>query len=316
MRQSLFCAEGQWYKGNLHAHTVLSDGHRSPRELADAYRTNGYHFLAITDHNLFAAHTDLEQPGFLLLPATERDIRLPGVPYHCLHVVGLGTQPQPQPLRRQLPDYPRIQPDKDWQSLLQEVIDDNQLAIIAHPVWSRMSLEQLLGLQGYIGMELYNHECEVECRTGWSDYLADCCLRAGRRPLLFASDDCHCPDGMDDLFGGWIQVKAKALTQQEILSQICQGSFYGSTGPEIYDLALEDDTLCVECSPCEAIHFITYECRGKSLIKSGITSGRYRLTGEELFVRCECVDSRGRRAFTNPVYPAQLLQPQKAGTAT
>lgn len=308
MRRSLFSSDGQWYKGNLHAHTTLSDGNKTPQELAESYRAAGYHFLAITDHNLFAAYPELSGPDFLVLPAVERDIRLRNEPYHCIHAVGLKEQDCPGSLHQQLEEYSITQPEKDWQSLVDEMQATGQLVILGHPVWSRMSLDEMLRLKGYLGIELYNHTSEVKSRTGWSDYLIDCCLRAGQKPLLFASDDCHCDDGAEDRFGGWIQVKAQALTQQEILRQICGGSFYASTGPEIYDLAVEDDTLCLECSPCESIHFITYECRGKSFNQSGITSGEYRMTGEETFIRCECIDSRGHRAFTNPIYPDQLLQ--------
>lgn len=307
MRQSLFSSDGQWYKGNLHAHTTLSDGNKTPQELAESYRAAGYQFLAITDHNLFAAYPELSGPDFLMLPAVERDIRPRGELYHCIHAVGLEEQDCPVSVQTQLEEYSITQPDKEWQSLVDEMRAAGQLVILAHPVWSRMSLEELLGLEGSLGIELYNHTSEVKSRTGWSDYLIDCCLRAGQKPLLFASDDCHCDPGAEDRFGGWIQVKAQALTQQEILRQIRRGNFYASTGPEIYDLSVDGDVLCLECSPCESIHFITYECRGKSLYQSGITSGLYRMTGEETFVRCECIDKQGRRAFTNPVYPTHLF---------
>jgi hypothetical protein len=38
-------------RGNLHAHTVLSDGVLSPAELIADYEALGYDFLAITDHS-------------------------------------------------------------------------------------------------------------------------------------------------------------------------------------------------------------------------------------------------------------------------
>ena len=37
-------------RGNLHAHTLFSDGVKSPAELIAAYEALGYDFLAITDH--------------------------------------------------------------------------------------------------------------------------------------------------------------------------------------------------------------------------------------------------------------------------
>lgn len=40
-----------WYKGNLHTHTLWSDGDDFPENVAFWYRDHGYHFLALTDHN-------------------------------------------------------------------------------------------------------------------------------------------------------------------------------------------------------------------------------------------------------------------------
>lgn len=38
-------------KGCLHVHTTCSDGKLSPQEMADAYESRGYDFLAFTDHD-------------------------------------------------------------------------------------------------------------------------------------------------------------------------------------------------------------------------------------------------------------------------
>ena len=44
-------AETHWFKGNLHTHSLWSDGNAYPEVIADWYKTNGYHFLALSDHN-------------------------------------------------------------------------------------------------------------------------------------------------------------------------------------------------------------------------------------------------------------------------
>src|SRR3954468_24113803 len=44
-------AHGQWFKGNLHTHSLWSDGNDYPEMIADWYRAHGYHFLALSDHN-------------------------------------------------------------------------------------------------------------------------------------------------------------------------------------------------------------------------------------------------------------------------
>ena len=44
-------AESQWWKGNLHTHTLWSDGDDYPEQIAKWYKDHGYHFLTLTDHN-------------------------------------------------------------------------------------------------------------------------------------------------------------------------------------------------------------------------------------------------------------------------
>ncbi len=57
----------RWFKGNLHTHSLWSDGDDFPEMIADWYRQNGYHFLAHSDHNLLSEGTrwmklsDIEQ---------------------------------------------------------------------------------------------------------------------------------------------------------------------------------------------------------------------------------------------------------------
>ncbi|MFN9463851.1 MAG: PHP domain-containing protein, partial [Planctomycetota bacterium] len=44
--------EPRWWKGNLHTHSLWSDGNDFPEVISDWYLQNGYHFLAISDHNV------------------------------------------------------------------------------------------------------------------------------------------------------------------------------------------------------------------------------------------------------------------------
>jgi hypothetical protein len=41
----------RWWKGNLHTHSLWSDGDDYPEMIADWYKSRGYHFLGFTDHN-------------------------------------------------------------------------------------------------------------------------------------------------------------------------------------------------------------------------------------------------------------------------
>ena len=44
----------RYWKGNLHTHSLWSDGDDFPEMIADWYKRNGYNFLAMTDHNILA----------------------------------------------------------------------------------------------------------------------------------------------------------------------------------------------------------------------------------------------------------------------
>lgn len=44
----------RWYKGNTHTHSLWSDGDDYPELIMDWYKTHGYHFIALSDHNILA----------------------------------------------------------------------------------------------------------------------------------------------------------------------------------------------------------------------------------------------------------------------
>jgi len=47
-------AQPTWWKGNLHTHSLWSDGDDYPETIVDWYKQHGYHFLALSDHNILA----------------------------------------------------------------------------------------------------------------------------------------------------------------------------------------------------------------------------------------------------------------------
>lgn len=40
-----------WYKGNLHTHSLWSDGYDYPEMIVDWYKTRGYNFVGLSEHN-------------------------------------------------------------------------------------------------------------------------------------------------------------------------------------------------------------------------------------------------------------------------
>jgi hypothetical protein len=43
-----------WWKGNLHTHTLWSDGNGYPEKVVNWYKRHGYHFLVLSDHNILS----------------------------------------------------------------------------------------------------------------------------------------------------------------------------------------------------------------------------------------------------------------------
>lgn len=44
-------SSGNWYKGSLHTHSLWSDGDAFPEMVMDWHKSNGYNFIAMSDHN-------------------------------------------------------------------------------------------------------------------------------------------------------------------------------------------------------------------------------------------------------------------------
>ena len=63
-----------WYRGELHSHTVHSDGSLSTAELLAGARSRGLDFLAVTDHNTVTALDEIDlaaDDGLVIIPGIE-----------------------------------------------------------------------------------------------------------------------------------------------------------------------------------------------------------------------------------------------------
>ena len=87
-----YLSEGDWYKGNTHIHSTVSDGGLTFAELEQAYSGAGYDFLFRTDH--WASSSVLLGGGGADSPLLWLDgIELDGFDEHSgyYHVVCLGA---------------------------------------------------------------------------------------------------------------------------------------------------------------------------------------------------------------------------------
>ena len=62
------------YKANLHCHTTISDGVKTPEEIKELYKKNGYNIVAYTDHEYLVDQSHLNDENFLALNGYEISI--------------------------------------------------------------------------------------------------------------------------------------------------------------------------------------------------------------------------------------------------
>jgi predicted metal-dependent phosphoesterase TrpH len=286
-----FALPGAWYKGNLHCHSTNSDGHRPVEAVIDFYRGHGYDFLALSDHRAVSDTARFASATFLPLGAMEIDGHDPltNGPYHML-AIGLHD------LRRQTAG-------RSLGDQLDDIARDGGVSVFNHPYWLGTCATDLLRLEGCLGLEVYNANCEVEIGKGYSMECWDDALQRGKRFYGFATDDAHWK--LADYALGWIVVKAPRLDEPALLDALRRGHFYSSSGPAIHHLALREGVVEVRCSPVDAIHFIAQTGRGDRVAApygEKITSATYTLTGREHYLRVECVQKEGPRAWSNPIW--------------
>jgi hypothetical protein len=292
--QNLFELPGSFLKGNLHTHTTNSDGKFTPQQAVDHYREAGYDFLALTDHRCLTPLESVDHSGIVLLPGMELH---PGAgelgQTHHLVAIGMETEI----------DVPK---DATLQAGLDLIVPLSRFAFIAHPYWTSLTYRDLQGLTGPIGLEVFNSTCEFGIGRGDSAVHWDELLARGERLFGFAVDDAHCH--YPDTLGGWTMVRTDDGSAEGIIEAILAGSFYASRGPSIEDVTFAEASVTVRCSPCQAVYVIcpaagcgmtSYQLPARN---GPLTEVTLPLSPDWNPIRLECVDERGRKAWTNPFW--------------
>ena len=235
-----------WVKAALHTHSKRSDGRLEPEDVVSFYRRASFGVVALTDHNRV---TKVAQPGFV--PGIELEARVEGASgsYHVV-ILGLSSEP-PEGVRR------------DANKLLEWSRDNGCFAFIAHPYWSMLSGEDLLRVQGYAGVEVYNHGCEVEISRGYSGPHWDYALSHGVKSYGLAVDDVH--HYSLDALGGWVSLDIGEADAEGALKALFEGCFYASSGVEVKSYEIGEGLLRVETSSASQIKLLSGNTRGAYL---------------------------------------------------
>lgn len=312
------------YKGNLHSHTVNSDGRLTPVEAVKLYKEHGYAFLCFSEHDRYTDYrSEFNTKDFIILPGLEASavlLKAKGdnsrLKVHHIHGI-LATSKQQDEAKEHFEHMEYVEPVcciKEWDgvSVGQQVCDNMRrhgcITTYNHPIWSRVDAEDFVDIEGITAIEIFNYNTVNESGTGYDTTYWDKMLRSGKKIWAVATDDNHNGGIFDDACGGYIVVQAKELTQDDIIEAIMEGSYYSSSGPLIHCFGVRDNKVYVECSDVYRINFIvgnlvndgiSYICDD---FEKTINHGEYELKGHESYVRVECVDKYGRCAWSNPIF--------------
>lgn len=293
-----------WYKGNLHTHTLESDGDVPPAEVAQWYRQRGYDFLVITDHDKI---TRLEVPGLLLIPGEEVTDRLPKKP---LHVNALG-------LTRVVKPQGGATPVEVLQRNIDAVREAGGVPLVNHPnfgwAFGAAELKQLdraVLFEIASGHPLINTEGPPSTEEMWDELLT-----GGKRWYGVAVDDSHhfkCPPPVSAALPGlaWVVVRAEKAEAKPILDALERGDFYASNGVELADYAVTDASMTIAIRVPEGSSAPRYRtefigANGRVLATTLANPAVYAFRGDERYVRAKVTDSNGKAAWTQPWFPAK-----------
>ncbi|GAA3400924.1 CehA/McbA family metallohydrolase [Paenibacillus hodogayensis] len=224
------CADERrrWYRGDLHAHTLWSDGLMTPEQMRDQAIARGLDFYSPTDHNML--HSSWPAGGPLVIPGMEFTSFEKG-DWNALGLTawldcwggadgGMRTAEGQRRLKR-------------------EARELGALRSINHPThgkWAWQTTETLL--EQLDAIEIWNgpHENKASLAL-WSALWND----GWRVPGIGGSDTHDLPDraGLDESLpprllgdpGTWVY--ADRLSARAVLDAVRSGSVYVSRGPEL-----------------------------------------------------------------------------------
>ena len=333
----LISPDQKQYKANLHCHSIISDGKKTPQELKEMYKEHGYSILAITDHEAPCSHSDLSDDDFITITGYETYIRPSAEckydPYEKeIHINLFARDPQNEAIVCYNPKYckyvseeqkekfvkvgsqkPREYTVEYINELVQTAKDNGYIAALNHPWWSMDDEANVLAYEGFFSMEMCNYGSYLISRLEYNAALYDKLLSKGKRIACHSADDNHNAHPADSLqfdsFGAFAMIMPKSFTYDGIIEAMESGNMYSSMGPEFKEISIEGNKIHVECSPVERIVIFTGSKTPKRLFANPgetICSGDFEIDERAKFVRVSVVDKYGNFADTRGFFRDEL----------
>ncbi len=334
MKKYLIPESGHFYKANLHCHTTISDGNKTPEEVKNIYQDMGYSIVAYTDHDILIPHNELTDDKFLALHGFELEINEkksePFKNVKCCHIcyIALDRDNITQPMWNESylfgnsPKYKEfVQYDENTENYIREYngecisemmkIGREQGFFVTynHPTWSRETYAEYINYHHMHAMEMFNGGCIA---AGYEDYnprVYDDILASDKKIFCIGADDNHnyCDINARNRDSGvaFTMIKADSLDYNNVTEALLKGHFYSSEGPSIYELWIEDDSINIKCSDADRI-LCTYQNRKAKIVYAengnAVTSASFKFDNDDGYVRITVIDKTGKCACTNAYF--------------
>ncbi|MCY1719449.1 CehA/McbA family metallohydrolase [Prolixibacteraceae bacterium Z1-6] len=288
----------QWYKGNTHCHSTISDGDNPVKKVIKSYHDRGYNFLVVTDHN-FLVDTDTvlyDEPlrnDFLLIQGEEvtdqKSVHTTAL--NISEYVRFSNDPNQekdlQKRREEITTALRTEVNISKSEILQMHVDGIRKAggtpFLNHPNFADgLQVEDIFAVTNLHHMELYNghpyvynwgKEEHISVEAKW-----DSILSRGHIMYGVAADDMHNLETRSEKdanpFRGWIMVKSKQLTPHAIQAAINNGDFYSTTSVTLKTCEMNAKKCVIEVDPITTMNEV----------KTSLSVPRIDETGEEGFL--------------------------------
>lgn len=337
MEKHLLPQRERYYKTALHVHTDVSDGFWTPEELKACFKENGFSCVAFSDHNLITDQSCLNDEDFLALTSYEMAFQEEGKGWYGrnVHVNALAKKQghlwqtaKPPKLYPRSGEYiDKVQIDNVEYSYSMESInafveETNQhgfLCTYNHPMNNMMYQDEDMVLDGFWGIEVYNHDAYNCGHTYYADEKFQKFLMYGKRVFPVISDDCH---SKKSVRGCCAWVGAKEFTYDSIIEALEKGDFYSTNGPQIHSLYMDEDRILhVQSSEVVSVGLRSHCNFNKRMPPHGkgvpITETKIDLKPwfdsvndeykHKAFIRLVLIDADGNRAYTRPYWYEELI---------
>jgi len=302
-------SQALWFKGNLHTHTVNSDGDSTPDDVVTWYRERNYQFLVLTDHNYLTSVEGLNalhgaDDKFLVVKGEEVTSRFGDKP---LHVNGLEIErfvPPPEGGGSVL-------------EVLQQMVDGIRQArgvpSINHPNFGwAISPDELGQVQRTKLFEVFNGHPTVNNLGGGGvpslEETWDRILSSGKLLYGIAVDDAHYFKRPEAPAAprpgkGWVYVRSDRLEARALVEALERGDFYSSTGVQMQavDASTSALSLSVRTEPASKYRIQFIGRQGRVLSEVTTPAATYTFKGDEGYVRAKVMESNGKVAWIQPV---------------